>query len=100
MARNFDLVAGTEVEMSTNLAQRQDGKTNRPLKWLDDYYLWSDAGDRLRLVEFDGQNERDITSVARGYDVSLSPTGHSLFSIGKNAVTGAYSLQISPLIID
>lgn len=52
----------------------------RPLEWLDDYYLWTDAGDKLLIVEFDGQNSRQIVGVVQGHTVSLSQNGRSLFS--------------------
>jgi hypothetical protein len=69
-----------------------------PLQWLDDYYFWSDAGDRLRVFEFDAQNEREITTVAPGFSITLSPTGRTMYSIGKNTVTNSYFLQASQLV--
>jgi hypothetical protein len=103
------LVARTDTTMTTydlelakvysrTLSYLQN-QPNRNLLWLDDYYLWSDAGERLRIVEFDGQNDRELTSVAPGFAVTLSPTGKTLYSIGKNAITGNYFLQASQLVI-
>ncbi len=69
-----------------------------PMSWLDDYYLWSDNGSRLHMVEFDGQNDREITTVAPGFDVTLSQNGNTLFSIGKNNDNGQYFLQASQLV--
>jgi len=69
-----------------------------PMSWLDDYYLWSDNGSRLHFVEFDGQNDREITTVAPGFDVTLSQNGNVLFSIGKNNDNGSYFLQASQLV--
>lgn len=75
------------------------GEANvRPMQWLDDYCLWSDNGNKLALVEFDGQNDREITTVAPGFAVTLSQNNRVLFSIGKNAVTGAYFLQSSQIV--
>jgi hypothetical protein len=75
------------------------GQNNvRPMQWLDDYYMWSDNGDKLNLVEFDGQNDREITTVAPGFGVTLSQNNKVLFSIGKNSTTGAYFLQSSQII--
>lgn len=71
----------------------------KPLGWLDDYYLWSDSGNRLRIVEFDGQNERELTSLAPGFEITLSQSGEMLYSIGKNAITDGYFLQASQLIV-
>lgn len=75
------------------------GTTNvNPMDWLDDYYLWSDNGGRLHIVEFDGQNDREITTVATGFDITLSQSGNTLFSIGKNNDNGSYFLQASQLV--
>lgn len=67
------------------------------LKWLDDYYLWSDDGGTLRLFEFDGTNEHDITGVTSGYDVMLSANGKQLLSVSRNATTHDLTLQASKL---
>lgn len=66
------------------------------LQWLDDFYLWTDVGDRLRIVEFDGQNPRDITSLTTGYTAALSQNGKSLFTFNKG-VAGVL-LQESRLV--
>lgn len=93
----YDLEIGaTYKSMLSFLSQ----KPVRPLNWLDDYYLWSDNGDRLRIVEFDGQNDREITSLSAGFSVSLSETGKTLFSIGQNGITNKYFLQASRLVND
>lgn len=72
----------------------------RPFKWLDDYNLWVDLDNTLRIVEFDGTNERVITSVERGHSVTLSDNADVLFSIGKNNASNKHSLQSSPLTIE
>lgn len=93
----YDLeVARTYSQPLTFLGQ---SASTRPLRWLDDYYLWSDVGNRLRIVEFDGQNERELTSVTPGFDISLSQSGETLYSIGRNTITGGYFLQASQLIV-
>jgi hypothetical protein len=64
--------------------------------WLDDFYLWSDAGGTARLFEFDGQNVRTITAVASGYIMTLSSDGKLLLSVG-NIAGGKLDLQSSNL---
>src|SRR6266496_444182 len=66
-------------------------------KWLDDYYLWSDDGGTLRIFEFDGTNDHEITTVAAGFDVMLSEIGRQLLSVGKNDVAHTLLLQASKL---
>jgi hypothetical protein len=71
----------------------------QPLQWLDDYYLWTDAGGTLRIFEYDSVNDREITSVASGINASLSAEGAYLYSFGKSA-SGAIELQSSKLVND
>ncbi len=97
-----DLLTTYDLELARTYSQPLpflSQPSTRPLRWLDDYYLWSDTGDRLRTVEFDGQNERELTSVAPGFDICLSQSGETLYSIGKNAITSGYFLQASQLIV-
>lgn len=75
-------------------------KDTTQLKWLDDYYLWSDDGGTLRIVEFDGTNDHEITTVSKGYDVMLSSNGKQLLSVGKNDVTHSVLLQASKLSLE
>lgn len=70
--------------------------TTQPLQWLDDYYLWADNGNMLRIFEYDNTNSRDITSVSSGLTVSLSTDGTRLFSFERGP-TGAIELQGSQL---
>ncbi len=71
----------------------------RAFKWLDDYYLWVDLDNSVRIVEFDGANERTITSAVTGQTVSLSDDGESLFSIGRNNADQKLVLQRSQLVL-
>lgn len=73
-------------------------EVTRPLAWLDDYYLWTDAGGSLRIVEFDNTNGREITAVTPGLTASISPDGNYLYSFAKNNTTGTYQLQSSQLV--
>ena len=57
---------------------------DRPIKWLDGYIIWSDAGGQLRLYEFDGANQQTIFEVAEGYTATLSPNGKYLYGITKS----------------
>jgi hypothetical protein len=97
-----DVLTSYDIELAHTYSQPLaflDQASKRPLRWLDDFYLWSDVGNRLRIVEFDGQNERELTSVAPGFEICLSQSGETLYSIGKNAITGSYFLQSSQLIV-
>jgi hypothetical protein len=101
MSRAGNIVTTYDLELGAPFSAAlpfMGEEPKRGLAWLDDFYLWTDGGDTLRLVEFDGQNDRQITAVATGFTASLSQSGETLFSIGKQA-NGAYSLQASQLVI-
>ena len=70
----------------------------QPLQWLDDYYLWTDAGGTFRMFEYDSANDREITSVTSGLAASLSADGAYLFSFEKSP-SGAVELQASQLVL-
>ena len=70
----------------------------KPLQWLDDYYLVSSADSDLRITEFDGANERVITSTLPGFPVSLNNDGRVLYSFTKTQ-TGMYALQSSLMTV-
>jgi hypothetical protein len=90
-----------DIENAKTMASTLNfGSDDMPqLKWLDDYYLWSDAGGKLNIVEFDGTNNHEIATVKSGYDVMLSSNGKRLLSIGKNEATGQMLLQESKLTL-
>lgn len=74
------------------------GQITTQLKWLDDFYLWSDVGGILRTVEFDGQNSHEITALQPGFGITLSSNGKRLFSV-KKSDTGQFSLQTSKMTL-
>lgn len=61
------------------------------LRWLNDYYLWSDHGGNMTIREMDGANVHTINPVVPGQDAVLTQNGRYIYSIGKTA-TG-YQLQ-------
>jgi len=86
------------VNTSTTALPGTSVNPAKPLQWLDDYYMVSDAEGSLRLSEFDGMNQNLITNVAPGFSVTLSDNGEYLYSIGKNA--SGYTLQSSRMTIN
>lgn len=100
------LVAGAKKTWATYDLEIAEAYKNQvpsdlasPLEWLDDFHLWIDVGGNLKIVEFDGQNASDITQVAPGFNVSLSPNGQSLFSFSP-VKDSKLSLQSSRLIVE
>lgn len=101
VAQHGNEFATYDIETARTYNARLDFGSDKTaqLKWLDDYYLWSDDGGTLHLFEFDGTNEHDITAVATGYDVMLSANGKQLLSIAQSKTTHAFILQASKLTI-
>jgi PEGA domain len=102
IAQHGKQFATYDIETAKTYAKTLDfGTDDMPqLKWLDDFYIWSDAGGKLRIVEFDGMNDREITTVSPGYGVMLDANGRQLLSIGKNEVSRAMLLQASKLTLN
>ncbi len=97
-AGNGNDVATYDLELDTTTAWAISGAAvTHPLQWLDDYYLWSDAGSSLRIFEFDSNNDRDITAVEPGFIAGLSQDGAYLFSFAK-AANGGFQLQSSQIV--
>ncbi len=97
---NGNEVATYDLELDSSAAWTISGaQITKPLRWLDDYYFWTDAGGMLKIFEYDGNNERDITSVIEVNSANLSTDGKFLYSIGSSSSGGA-QLQSSRLITD
>lgn len=95
---NGSSVATYDLELDKTTSFTVSGpELTGPLQWLDDYYLWTDAGGSLRIFEYDNINGREITTVAPGLTAGLSQDGAYLFSFAKKS-SGDYALQSSQLI--
>jgi hypothetical protein len=71
--------------------------TVRPLQWLDNSYVWSDADGSLTMREFDGSNTQTINTSSYGQDAALTKDGRYLYSLGKT--TSGYQLQRVRMIL-
>ncbi len=102
VAQNGKTFATYDIETAKAYNSKLDIAANvdHQLKWLDDYYLWTDAGNTLRIFEFDGTNQSEITTLSAGYGVMLSANGRQLLSIGKNDATKTSLLQASKMTLD
>lgn len=86
-----------ELAASHTTTLKGESAVTAPLHWLDGYVVWSDRDGELRFYDFDGGNRQEISAIAPGYDVTLSPNGRYVYSIGKTA--DGYQLQRSRLIL-
>lgn len=73
-----------------------EGATSQ-LRWLDDFYVWSDRSSKLALREYDGSNEYDMGAVVSGFDATFSQNNRYLYSIGKT--DNGYQLQRVQMIL-
>ena len=67
------------------------------LRWLDDFYVWSDRDSRLSLREYDGSNQYDMGAVTPGFDAMFSQNNKYLYSITKT--TKGYQLRRVQMIL-
>ena len=75
------LVYDIELRRADETKFTKPATAARELHWLDDYVLWSDRGDMLRFLEFDGANQQDIMPVAEGFSVTLSSDNKYVYGI-------------------
>lgn len=102
VAQHGNTIATYDIEVAKVYTKTLDfigDSKASPFKWLDDYYLWSDAGGSLRIFEYDGTNDHELTTVSSGFDVLLSADGKQLMSVGKNDVSHTFLLQASNLTL-
>lgn len=67
-----------------------------PPQWLDSYILVSTGDNKLRLSDFDGENQQIITDALATRPVMLSGDGTLLYNFTKTQ-SGAMSLQVSKM---
>ncbi|HWZ65768.1 MAG TPA: PEGA domain-containing protein [Patescibacteria group bacterium] len=86
-----------DVDQNKYYAAKLDASTSPPsLHWLDDFHIWTDAGGKFSVLEFDGQNTTYITNVTPNFAAQISASGRQLFTINKS-VDGKFLLQVSNL---
>jgi len=100
IVQNGSSYVGYDLERKTlsSLATLSGDTPTQKLRWLDDYYVWSDQSNVLTIREFDGANQHVINSVASGFDATFSQNGRYLYSIGK--VDAGFQLQRVRMILN
>lgn len=87
-----------DLELALSHQTQETNQLNGPLKWLDDFHLYSEGKGKLAIFEFDGQNRNEIVDVAEGFAAGLSANGRSLFSFNRNQ--DKTELQVSRLVVE
>ncbi len=102
LAQSGDRFVGYEVEhkraTSGVRATSTNGTSTTTLQWLDDAYVWDDAGGVLTMRDFNGANVYEIMPVEPGFDAGLSQNGRFFYAIGKGE--SRYHLQRVTMILD
>lgn len=70
-----------------------------PPQWLDSYILVSTGDNKLRLSDFDGENQQIVTDVLPAAPVMLSSDNTLLYNFTKTQA-GVMSLQVSKMTTD
>ena len=68
-------------------------------QWIDESNIISIADNKLRMVDFNGDNEQVITNTLLNYPVTLNDNGKLLFSTNRN-LAGVHYLQVSGMTIE
>jgi hypothetical protein len=87
-----------ELQKTTATMLKGSADVTKELGWLDNYMLWSDRDNMLRLYEFDGANLHDIMPVTNGFSVNLTPNSKYLYGIIKEN-DASYHLERVRLIL-
>jgi len=76
-------VASSEDQLTiidAELKNRADFAFPGPkLNWLDSHILWTDQDDQLTIVDFNGENRRNLTAIASGFDLALTTNNRWLY---------------------
>ena len=91
-------VRDLELDKTDSTAIKDLTNPARPLRWIDSYITWYDAGGVLRLYEFDGANQQNVMPVAEGFDVAVSPNQKFLYAIGHDAA--GFHLQRVRMVLE
>lgn len=70
-----------------------------PPQWLNSYILVSTGDNKLRLSDFDGDNQQIVTDSLPAFPVMLSTNGSLLYSFTKTQA-GVMSLKVSKMTTD
>lgn len=88
-----------DIRSDTNLPSLSTTNPAHAPQWLDGFLLVSTADNKLRLSDFDGDNQQIITDALPGQRVSLSANNELLYSFSKTQ-TGSVVLQATKMTID
>lgn len=88
-----------DLELKKFTATKLGGTSAQRLQWIDNYLAWTDRGNQLTTLEFDGANKNTIMPVSSGYDATLSSNGKFLYGFVKTE-KGSVELTRVKLTID
>ncbi len=70
-----------ELKKYDKTAWTYSSDSPRPLRWLDDYIVWSDNGGQLRIYDFDGANQYTLMPVVEGFAAAVSPNDKFIYGV-------------------
>lgn len=82
-----------DAESYINLPGMPGDEASSP-QWIDESNIISIADNKLRMVDFNGDNEQVITNTLLNFPVTLNDDGKLLFSTTRNQA-GVHQLQVS-----
>ena len=76
----------------------KDLPEDRVVSWMDSYRLTYNVGDRLRVVDFDGNNQQDLTVNSPAYKPIFTPDFSTILDIAPSIIVpGRPALTATPL---
>jgi hypothetical protein len=91
-------VYDNELEKQSKTTIQGEGAVQVPLKWLDNYVVWSNRGGTLRLYEFDGENQNNIMPVSTQQTVTLGPDETYLYAFTAGEGTIQYLTRVRMIL--
>jgi len=68
--------------IDTELEKRYDyAFPGASINWLDNHILWTDQDNQLTIIDFNGENRRELTAIASGFDLALTRNNRWLYFI-------------------
>jgi len=78
VASSGENISSFDVEIKRRYEFEFPGNT---VNWLDNFILWTDQDDKLTIIDFNGENRREITALAHGFSVALTSNNRWLYFI-------------------
>jgi len=78
IASTAEQVTSIDIEIEKRFDYDFPGST---INWLDDFLLWTDQDDKLSIIDFNGENRRELADITSGFDLALTTNNRWIYFI-------------------